>query len=150
MSALLYKGPPSLRRLSSARLISISLISLISLWSLYSFYSPDSFGLHRPFLLPPESDDVLFDHPQSHVPPVNWTDRAEAVKASFLHAWEGYVAFAITDDGTRLHDELLPVSNWMADPYASPYSYLSLHLTRLRVDSTAGASPSTTPSPPST
>ncbi len=53
--------------------------------------------------------------PPPHVRPTTvWSERADAVKNAFLHAYRGYQEYAGS------HDELLPVSDAYVDKYVPP------------------------------
>ncbi|KAI0793718.1 seven-hairpin glycosidase [Fomes fomentarius] len=98
------------------RLIPVGVIATCLLWGLIHLtVYPSGPDLDHPWFYPPPpgSHDGLGRHPPPHPykppprppHPTKWSQRADAVRDAFLHAYRGYVKYAGSND------ELLPVSN---------------------------------------
>ncbi len=96
------------------RLIPVGVVATCLLWGLIHLTVYPS-GPDHPWFYPPPmgSHDGLGRHPppQPYKPPprpphpTKWSQRADAVRDAFLHAYRGYMKYAGSND------ELLPVSN---------------------------------------
>jgi hypothetical protein len=103
----------------SPRYISLFAIAFVALWTLYSlYYEPDPHHRYR-FGALEDEEPIIAILPAQYTPQTaeNWTTRADAVRDAFVHAYTGYERVALAEDGSKVHDELRPLTNWPTDPY---------------------------------